>query len=226
MSAGMLHSLVGDITVGWAGQSNRWFTSWLSYLQSLHWRSSFWPILCLYEFSRWQWPERSWERVVLCGLLSEVSVSLMSGGRSRNTLLTVCFLLDLETAAVWTALSDSLVVSASNGAMVVWCLEYRVCFIIRRGWSSVVMLWHTFSWSRHLTKYCADSRSECSVTFSICASQAWLLQAAICYVLLILSQYTDNVLCDLFATSDSLCTRSDSLSIFQITYMQYFIWDN
>ena len=41
----------------------------------------------------------------------------MSGGRSRNTLLTVCFLLDLETAAVWTALSDSLVVSASNGVM-------------------------------------------------------------------------------------------------------------
>ena len=62
---------------------------------------------------------RSLERVVLCGLLSDISVSLMSGGQSRSSLLTVCFLLDLETAAVWTALSDSLVVSASNGAIVV-----------------------------------------------------------------------------------------------------------
>ena len=54
VSAGKLHSLVGDITVGWAGQSNRWFTSWLLNPQFLHWGSSSWPILCLYEFSRWQ----------------------------------------------------------------------------------------------------------------------------------------------------------------------------
>ena len=40
-------------------------------------------------------------------------------GPAGSTTPAVCFLLDLETAAVWTALSDYLVVSASNGAMVV-----------------------------------------------------------------------------------------------------------
>ena len=48
------------------------------------------------------------------------------------------------------------------------CSQMRfISFIRLLGVSLVVMEWQTFPGSRHLAKYCADSSSECSLTFYV-----------------------------------------------------------
>ena len=57
-----------------------------------------------------------------------------------------------------------------SGSTALRCLVNRASFIILLGGSLVVMEKLTFSGCRHLAKYCADSSSECSFTFSMFAS--------------------------------------------------------
>ena len=77
----------------------------------------------------------------------------------------------LTTAAVWSAWSVVfLSLFTIIGSTIFRCLVYSVSFICLSGMALVVMGWHTFPGSRHLAKYCADSNSECSLTFSISAS--------------------------------------------------------
>ena len=56
------------------------------------------------------------------------------------------------------------------GSTVFRCLVYSLSFICLLEGVIVVVDWHTFPGSRHLTKYCADSGSECSLTFCISVS--------------------------------------------------------
>ena len=57
-----------------------------------------------------------------------------------------------------------------SGSTALRCLVNRVSLIILLWGSLVVMEKVTFSGSRHLAKYCADSSSECSFTFNMSAS--------------------------------------------------------
>ena len=103
--------------------------------------------------------------------VNSFSEMLIAEGRSSNTtflpkLVTACL-----TAIVWIAWSVVFLSFAIiSGSTALRCLVNRVSFIILLGGSLVVMEKLTFSGSRHLAKYCADSSSECSFTFSMFAS--------------------------------------------------------
>ena len=97
--------------------------------------------------------------------------SVIGCGRQSNTILFFWSLTALLTASVWIAWSVAFLLSANIiGSTVLRCLVNSVSFIRLLGVSLVVMEWQVFPGSRHLAKYCADSSSECSLTFSILAS--------------------------------------------------------
>ena len=80
-STGLSHKFTVDKVLGWAVQLNRCGTSWGLTPQSGHLGSTvdirrFW-----YEFRSRLCPERRWDRVVLCGLISVSSSELIGGGR-------------------------------------------------------------------------------------------------------------------------------------------------
>ena len=104
-------------------------------------------------------------------LVMSFSESLIGWGGSSNTIFFFWSLTALFTASVWIAWSVSYLLSAGIiGSTVLRCLVYSVSFIRLLGVSIVVIEWQTFSGSRHLAKYCADSNSECSLTVIISAS--------------------------------------------------------
>ena len=72
---------------------------------------------------------------------------------------------------MWIAWSVAFLLSANIiGSTVLGCLVNSVSFIRLLRVALVVVEWQTFSGSRHLDKYCAETSSECSLTFSILAS--------------------------------------------------------
>ena len=114
-STGLSHKFTVDKSLGWAVQWNRCGTSWGLTPQSGHLGSTVGVRRFWYEFKSRQCPERSWDRVVLCGLLSVSSSKLIGGGRLCKTLLGCWLLIARVTASVCTAWSVSFFVAASSG---------------------------------------------------------------------------------------------------------------
>ena len=93
------------------------------------------------------------------------------GVEDHLTLFFFWSLTALLTASVWIAWRVAFLLSANIvGSTMLRCLVDSVSFIRLLEVSLVVIEWQKFSGSRHLAKYCADSSSECSLTFSISAS--------------------------------------------------------
>ena len=108
--------------------------------------------------------------LILTGRGWNIPSWLFGRGRSSNTILFSWSLTALLTASVWIAWSVAFLLSANIiGFTVLRRLVNSVFFTRLLGVSLVVIECHTFSGSRHLAKYCADSGSECSLTFSISA---------------------------------------------------------
>ena len=159
------------MVVGWAGQLKRCLTSCGVLPQSAQTsRLTSLLILLLKEPRSLQCPDLSWARVVRSFRVNSFSEMLIAGGRLSNTSFLPRLVTAGLTAILWIAWSVVFLSFAIiSGSTALRCLVNRVSFIILLGGSLVVMEKLTFSCSRYLAKYCADSSYECSFTFSMFA---------------------------------------------------------